>query len=268
MTNRGFDLGDNLQSQQDDNNAAETHLALLDSAGMLERVSQNDKTAQSDKTAGQTPQGETEAQRQYIAAEAEWHAALEAGKNPKEALQALGPKFEQSIATADTAYGQIEQTMKTEGPRLRQAYQAATERVEQANGRYATAFGNVPEAEQEKVDALMNAYVLLDRNDPVARAIRTSMAKYPDLTAAADAVKTASNDPTIKRVDELTTRFQTALQDRVLLRMAYGENLAQNGFDDKAWEYVKQAGEIMGIPMPDKKPLPPGTIEARYQRQA
>jgi hypothetical protein len=58
------------------------------------------------------------------------------------------------------------------------------------------------------------------------------------------------------------------LQDRVLLRMAYGENLAQNGFDDKAWEYVKQAGEIMGIPMPDKKPLPPGTIEARYQRQA
>lgn len=263
MTTKQFELGDSWQSQPAQ--ASDTHYALLDDSimsGSVEQIAarKGDK-GQTARTADTQEGPATAAQKQFVEAA----EAFDKSTDKKAALTQLGPKFEGAIKQADTDFDKTMTTVKTEARTLKPAYDAAIGKVQENQMKMVGAFQQVPEAEQQKVQALMQAYSLLDAKDPIRAAIEKGLTKYPGLIEGAKGMEAAMNNPAIKRVEELKALSQTALQDRVMTRMGYAEALQQGGDQDKSYKFTKEAADLLGIPMPEKRPLPKGMLEAKLQ---
>lgn len=248
MAHRAFELGDNLKQGNNDEKA-ELHNALLQDAGMtnIERVA--DKTA---KAAPQEGEKLSAAQTQFATAMKEYEGAQ---GDKAAALVKLGPKFEDAIKTADADFDTTMAKIGPEAKKLQPAYEAATAKVEEQQAKLQETFGKVPENDQDRVAALVEAYAKLGKGDDAIRtAIENGLAKYPGLIPAVKDLNAANNAPAIKQMAALEQQAGKAMQDRIFLRAGYAELLSQNGFEDKAEQYIRESAEIMGFPVPQRKP--------------
>jgi hypothetical protein len=249
-TNRPFENTENAaQAGKGDN--AETHLALLQDSGMarVERVA--------DKQAA-TPGATTPAEKQFLEAMNAYDKSPDKGK----AILQLGSKFDGAIATADKDFETIMKTAPVEAKKLQPAFEAATQKVEASAAKLQGAFGKVPETEQEKVESMIGTYQKLGANDAaVKQAIEANLAKYPGLITAVNDVTKASKDPAITAMQALENKVETALKDRVAVRMGYADVLKENGMTSKAEDLERESAKLLGIPVPEK-PKPKGMLQA------
>jgi hypothetical protein len=174
------------------------------------------------------------------------------GDDPNKAMKSAEPEFKAAIKQADTDADIVIANAKKEAEKIGPAYQKAVENEHTADQNLREKFSHVPESEQPKVQALLQAWASVDPKDPVRAAVEKDLAKYPGLMDAAKASERAQNDPTLKRGQELESSVQTAIEDRALTRVAYARALETCGRTDDAYEQVKQAAEILGLPAPPR----------------
>jgi hypothetical protein len=222
----------------------------------IERVADKGKTATA-KADDMTP-----AEKQFAAAVKEYQASPDKGK----ALLQLGGKFDGAIKTADDDFNKTMESAMPEAKKLQPAYEAATAKVEEQQAKLQGVFGKVPEGEQEKVAALVEAYTKLGKGDTgIKTAIENGLAKYPGLMQGVKDLDAATHAPAITQMTELEAKVKRAMEDRVVTRAGYAELLEGNGMSAKAEDLIREAAKIMGVPVPEKQ-KPKGMLEAQYNK--
>lgn len=251
MTQRGFDLADAWNSEPE-SSSKDTHYALLSEslisnaaqAGADRGQQRADAPAQPAEAGKKPP--ESEATKQLQAAMDEYEQA----DDKQAAIKTLGPKFEAAIKTADEAFGKARQEVVAKQKELAVPYAKAMRDVQINHGKLQAAFNNVPEGEQEKVQALLAAYPLLDPGDPIRKSIEEGLKGYPGLVESARGFDAALKSPVIKQVEQLQKSIENTTTDTVMTRMGYAEALNDAGFEDKAMQYLEEAAAIMGLKLP------------------
>lgn len=270
MTKGAFEVSENWSPNQSTN--ADTRLAFLNDSmlaapqldyvaakkGQQDKAIQGDAAAQLQAQATEGREPKTPAEKQFVAAA----QAFEQAPDKRKAMTELGPKFEGAIKLSDQEFDATMKAAAAEGQTLQPKYMKAMQDAQAAQMQMIGAFAKVPEGEREKVQQEVQLYSMLDAKDPLKPALAKALDKYPGLRTGADAMDKAVNNPAVKRVEELKEQIEAGMTNRVMMRMGYSEALEASGNPDKAWQMLREAAKLLGKELPEKRPLPKGTLEA------
>ncbi len=194
----------------------------------------------------------------------------------KEIMPKYFPKMKEAVALADTQAAAGRKTAAEEYLRVKPDLEKFATDFPKAMERFGKASDAVPEAEGEKVGAMLTE--LNGEKTSAARKaeIRKDLSKYPDLAESSEALMKMSNIAEAKfgKMYQGITDMQTGLTQGLAYRGFYAESLKQSGGDPKELDrvtkeaqavaqlYVRamQAPQLLFMPPEDlqpRKPLPP-----------
>lgn len=169
-----------------------------------------------------------------------------------EGMKLAEPKFQAAIKQADSDFDALNKTISKEFAAHKPDFVAAEQKRQATQLELAATVSKIPEGERGKVVALCNAWAAVDQNDPVRAAVESDLKKYAGLGDKLKAVDAADNDPLVKKMDAWKTQLTQAFQDKAETRLGYSGGLEAVGRNDEAYEQLKQASELLGVPIPPK----------------
>ncbi|MBZ0188469.1 MAG: hypothetical protein K8F91_19630 [Candidatus Obscuribacterales bacterium] len=191
-----------------------------------------------------------------------------------EMLKELAPKFEGAIRMADEDLVAAQKNITEQMPLLAPKMIQAQEELALHSQNVAEQVGKLPKDQQEEAGRALQEY--FSAGDQAGR--QAALAKFGDNPLLKAAVKgfgdsLEEHKPTMEKVAELQTGFQTAIADSMRLRLQYGQMLQSTGENQRSKELFMEAQAIMmmyfGPPpqqeRPQQRPSGPRILEANME---
>lgn len=163
------------------------------------------------------------------------------------AMGELGPQFEESIKTADLAFGAAMKDVMTNGKELGQKMVEAEEELGLHLENAGVEMEKLPnEADQKKVKEVM-AQLLREEDPAKEQELIKQLEPFDRVHAAVKAFNESLNkhEPTFKKMEEMANNMQGSLTETAALRLAYSDVLTESGDTEKAAQVQEQARFIL-----------------------
>lgn len=198
---------------------------------------------------------------QQVETKAEKLLATAQAESIRNGVNSAAPSFDTAIKQADEDATQEKEKfarmVTTLGPQAQQ--EIALEQHAQQS--LAQSFQNMAQQNvpMDKIMArkeMVDAWLHLDAKDPEYSSFSDAL-KKAGLLDAATQLKSASESPALEAITKSQQSMVQAQTDQVITRLGYADALSHAGRSDEAWKYQRDAAQLMGVKLPEERPLPP-----------